>query len=124
MIMHHHHQTVLSDITAERHRQDFLQATGKFDRGIDDASLTDSDRLTILGEEFGEVAEHVADHIAKPSRPIDVAGLREELIQVAAVAVAWVEYLDLYASDPVTDGLAAACLCTGGPEECLTRGCL
>ena len=70
-----------------------------------DVALPSEDVVEDAVEEA--VAEHVADHIAKPSRPTNVEGLREELIQVAAVAVAWVEYLDLYCADPMTDGLAA-----------------
>lgn len=38
---------------------------------------------TILAEEFGEVARAVLEH--------DAAGLRAELVQVAAVCVAWLE---------------------------------
>lgn len=40
----------------------------------------------VLGEEFGEACESALEH--------DMANLRAELIQVAAVAVAWVEELD------------------------------
>ena len=47
--------------------------------------------LGILGEEFGEVCKEIAESQA---RPLDVAHLREELIQTAAVAVAWVEAID------------------------------
>jgi hypothetical protein len=41
---------------------------------------------TILGEEHGEVAKDVLER--------NGGGLREELVQVAAVAVAWLEALD------------------------------
>lgn len=42
---------------------------------------------TILTEEMGEAANAVLEH--------DLEGLREELIQIAAVAVAWAEALDV-----------------------------
>lgn len=50
------------------------------------AALTDADKLVILAEEFGEAAREVYE-----KRP---AQLRAELVQVAAVAVAWLESLD------------------------------
>jgi len=40
----------------------------------------------VLGEEFGEVCKAWLER--------DVAGLRAELIQTAAVAIAWIEELD------------------------------
>ncbi len=46
----------------------------------------DGTRTLVLGEEFGEVCRAVLEG--------DEANLREELIQVAAVAVAWVEAID------------------------------
>jgi hypothetical protein len=61
--------------------------------GEDDVSrpgCSNGDRLRVLAEEFGEVAEAMG-------RPEDGNGkrdLRTELIQVAAVATAWAEALD------------------------------
>jgi NTP pyrophosphatase (non-canonical NTP hydrolase) len=43
----------------------------------------------ILGEEFGEACQAALQHSS--SDPTD---LRAELVQVAAVAVAWIEHLD------------------------------
>lgn len=43
--------------------------------------------LAILAEEFGEVAKEVVDGV-------DLANLRVELIQTAAVAVSFIEALD------------------------------
>lgn len=42
--------------------------------------------LAVLHEETGEAARAVLD--------VDRAGLRKELVQVAAVAIAWIERLD------------------------------
>lgn len=45
----------------------------------------------ILGEEVGEVAQALIDHEFKGTDHKDV---RAELVQVAAVAVAWIEAID------------------------------
>lgn len=69
---------VLADVNQERVRQDILW--GVQDHDIDHW-------VVILGEEFGEVCRAAFEKL--PS-----ARLREEIIQVAAVAVAMVESLD------------------------------
>lgn len=53
--------------------------------------------FAILGEEFGEVAKNTVDANWAPGLDVtktELLALRKELIQVAAVAVAWVECLD------------------------------
>lgn len=72
---------VLGDVAEERRRQDEKWGGTP---GIDRRS--DPHYAAVLGEEFGEVCQ------AWLERKVD--DLREELIQVAAVAVAWVEELD------------------------------
>jgi NTP pyrophosphatase (non-canonical NTP hydrolase) len=64
---------IIHDLTEERKRQNNLH--NYFEQ---------SDRMAILTEEVGEVAKAL----------LDGEGLREELIQVAAVAIRWVEELD------------------------------
>ena len=49
------------------------------------AGVVPSVKVAVLGEEYGEVARAVLDH--------DPETLRAELVQVAAVAVAWLESL-------------------------------
>lgn len=108
-------QTILLDIVAERLRQDVLCARGKFAATLaHDSPLTPSDKLVVLAEEFGEVAEIIADSLAARCPP-DVAHLRQELIQVAACCVAWVENLDRvpqggppYQVDRFDDGMPLA----------------
>ncbi len=60
-------------------------------------------RLPVLVEEVGEVADAMqALAVADPMEGEDVAGrehLRAELVQVAAVAVRWIEALDVEADD-------------------------
>lgn len=68
---------VLSDVLDERVRQVKKWGPQSHDDGY---------WALILGEEYGEVCQAAMD---KP-----VQELRDELIQVAAVAVAWVEDLD------------------------------
>lgn len=69
---------ILHEISAERRHQD---AKWGSQRHLDDTYWA-----TILGEEFGEACQDALE-----ANPV---GLREELIQVAAVAVAWIEALD------------------------------
>lgn len=84
---------VLDDVVMERHRQEDI-GEAKRAAGIDWRSCADPDmaggdatRYVVLGEEFGEVARAMLD--ANPD-----ADLRDELVQVAAVAVAWAEAID------------------------------
>lgn len=74
-------------ITAERTRQQD-KWNKPHDWGRGDCSSPDVApivKVAVLAEECGEVARAVLDK--------DDAGLREELVQVAAVAVAWLESL-------------------------------
>ena len=50
--------------------------------------------LTILTEEVGETAQAICDYRYKGTLPARAEHIREELIQVAAVAVAMVEAWD------------------------------
>lgn len=73
-------------IDAERQRQhDRWAAPGVHPWGEGDCSslaVAPIVKVAVLSEECGEVARAVLDHDA---------GLRDELVQVAAVAVAWLE---------------------------------
>lgn len=81
--------TALTDVLAERIRQDV-----KWGEQNQDPTVW----LAILTEEVGEVAKEIADGRA-PCSPTSAGGInlgqyREELVQVAAVAVAAIECLD------------------------------
>ena len=76
---------VLIDVAAERLRQDALKAAGKFPATCADNTLSAGQKLAILVEEVGEVARAICDRNPKH--------MRKKLVQVAAVAVAWVEAL-------------------------------
>jgi len=89
---------IFADIDAERDRQENI-GVNKRTQGIDWRSCADPEmeggdwvRNAVLGEEVGEVSNALLEKVYGGS--LDNSHLRDELIQVAAVAVAWVEYLD------------------------------
>lgn len=102
---------VIREVTDERRRQEKLKAEGKFDYSCSDPELSDPQKLAILAEEFGEAAKEVTEMVISDTKnwPAECpemvlthqervrkrrkALLRKELIEVAAVAVAWVECL-------------------------------
>jgi NTP pyrophosphatase (non-canonical NTP hydrolase) len=70
-------QNIWFDILAERDRQDVLHS---------DVPRHNDLMFVILGEEMGEVAKEVFE--------CNYPNLRTELVQVAAVAVKWLETID------------------------------
>lgn len=89
---------VLLEIANERRRQDALKAAGKFTKTCAD-SMTDPERLAVLAEEFGEVGRAVCEGLGGNSER-GRTELRTELVQVAAVCVAWCEGLDRQSEGP------------------------
>lgn len=83
----------IADIMDERARQDDLKRAGRFAYTCADPELSHAERLTVLGEEFGEVCHEVNEAIGGRTE-LDRAALRNELVQVAAVCVAWIEAID------------------------------
>lgn len=82
---------VLNDVARERLRQETLKAEGRFRHTCADRGMDDGEKLACLAEEFGEVAKAM---LHRRMLVRDGGGdLREELIHVAAVAVAWAESL-------------------------------
>lgn len=75
---------LLDLILRERYRQNTLKAEGKFPYTCADHEITDSERAVILTEEIGEVCRAVHDE--------NPENLKEELVQVAAIALAWLEH--------------------------------
>lgn len=94
---------VLADVNRERHRQEQIGISRR-ERGIDwrtcaDPAMAGGDamRATVLGEEYGEACRAVLEGSVAAedvTRRYHETNLRTELIQVAAVAVAWVEAID------------------------------
>lgn len=86
-------RSVLSDVATERRRQFALQAAGRFRDTPSDRAMPDVSRLASLVEEVGEVARALQELHGAVS-DTHGADLRKELLQVAALAVAWVQHLD------------------------------
>lgn len=78
---------ILGYVRDERERQDRLVASGSVSWDCTNPDVIGHAKLSVLAEEFGEVARALLDG--------DLQHLRQELIQVAAVAVAWAESLDI-----------------------------
>ncbi len=74
-------EEIFGQIDKERIRQN-----NKWNRGSAEWDRPNILKLTVLAEEFGEVARAILE--AKPD------DLEEELVQVAAVVVAWLESID------------------------------
>jgi NTP pyrophosphatase (non-canonical NTP hydrolase) len=89
----------LIDIAKERERQERLKVEGRFKYTCADKTLTTGEKLAILTEELGEVAHAVKVRAALTTNRTDDADLRKELVQVAAIALAWVESLDREAGE-------------------------
>lgn len=82
---------ILEEISDERDRQERLKIQGKFAKTCAD-DMSNADRYTVLGEEFGEVGHELNEAIGGHRR-LDTSKLRAELRQVAAVCLAWIEGL-------------------------------
>jgi hypothetical protein len=110
---------ILDAIYQERQRQKELVKQGKFLWDCSTNTRTNSDKLTVLAEEFGEVSKEVCEEMIVRDKQyrerraayseieklkalakahtadavVRAARIREELIQVAAVCIAWLEGL-------------------------------
>jgi hypothetical protein len=88
------------DIDAERERQERLLREGKFLWTCADPRQSNVRRLAVLAEEFGEASRNVTEEMIRLDKgnaagaADAVRALRKELVEVAAVAVAWLEALD------------------------------
>lgn len=91
----HRLREALRDVSDERMRQEHLKAEGKFTLTCAD-EMSNGARLAVLMEEVGEVARAILEGGIDGEVSHDKHGkdLRKELVQVAAVAVAWIEGLD------------------------------
>lgn len=77
---------IFSLILQERQRQEHLLKQGKFPFTCANPEISDIQKLPVLGEEFGEVSKAINEQQS-------IEELKSELIQVAAVCVAWLESL-------------------------------
>lgn len=100
---------ILFDIQIERERQEVLRKEGKFKFTCASREMSNAEKLCILAEEFGEVAKEVTEECILLSKPMSLERyaetkatkklMREELIQVASVCLAWCEALDVEIDD-------------------------
>lgn len=85
-------EIVLSEVRYERHRQEQLKAEGRFEHTLADPEMSETYKMACILEEIGEVARNL---LARASLVTDGdasdKALRKELIQVAALTVAWLE---------------------------------
>lgn len=89
-----HTDLILMLVNKERGRQEELRNAGKFAYTCaTDPGMLPAEKLSVLAEEFGEVAKHITECVIDPAR-LDKIALQNELIQVAACAVAWAEALE------------------------------
>lgn len=88
------HVGIFRLISKERSRQEQIKREGRFRYTAADAGMGNAERLACLVEEVGEVAQEVLTHEGRRLARDTVGtveGLRKELIQVAAIVVAWLE---------------------------------
>lgn len=85
---------ILNEISIERDRQEQLRAEGRFAMTCASPDMSMGQRLAVLAEEYGEVAHEVNEGFGE-GRKTDVYKLGKELIQCAAVAVAWLESYEM-----------------------------
>lgn len=85
--------TALFVIHDERDRQERLKAEGKFTYTCADAGMSTGERLACVMEEVGEVATDCLALRGIVEETADEHKLYVELSQVAALCVAWMEYL-------------------------------
>lgn len=86
-------EDVLADISTERNRQEALKLNGRFRFTCADLEMSDAECCLVLMEEVGEVSRAILEQMTL-ANDRHHGELRKELIQVAAVCVAWVEALD------------------------------
>jgi hypothetical protein len=85
----------LLDVYAERRRQDRLRDEGRFAATLADKdALLLGEKLAVITEEIGECARCVLSMCGLVQEELEVEDLRKELVQVAALACAWIESLD------------------------------
>lgn len=85
-----------AEIADERFRQEVLRSQGRFPYTCASKDLGDLEKFVILSEEVGELARAVVEveKLANDTHHADARdAMRKELVQIAAVAVAWLESL-------------------------------
>ena len=90
----------LDNVQEERRRQERLKAEGRFRYTLADVEASNTLRLGAVVEEIGEVSKNL---LAREGLVTDgdptLRALHTELSQVAALSVAWMEYLTAQIDD-------------------------
>lgn len=87
------HDEAIVLILEERDRQDELKAEGRFKMTLADP-MPDAEKLACILEECGEVARNVLARMQLVNDgSTDDDELRKEIVQIAALSLAWVESL-------------------------------
>lgn len=81
-------ETIFDAIDRERLRQETLKAEGKFRYTLADPQMGAFERIACLTEELGEVARA---SLGEARLAEDGGDVTEELVQLAACCVAWLE---------------------------------
>lgn len=81
-------------IDKERERQEALFLAGKISFQCSSPVVDVKRKIRVLIEELGEVAEEI-DGMEQQARMVSTHCLSQELVQVAAVCVAWLESLEV-----------------------------
>lgn len=84
---------IFEAITVERLKQNAYKRAGKFMFTCADPEIGYMTACAVLMEEVGEAARAAMATLGLSKEPPERADLRKELIQVAAVTVAWLEQL-------------------------------
>lgn len=84
----------IAEILTERERQDVLKAEGRFKYTLADDGLDDMEKVYTILEEITEAGKNVmAQRGNVTDGETDHAALRKEIVQVAALSLAWLEVL-------------------------------
>lgn len=85
---------VFTLIEKERQRQESLKASCRFKYTLRDYDISESNKISVIMEEIGEVARNVlARNMLVTDGDTDDDSLIRELVQVASLSVAWLERL-------------------------------
>lgn len=81
-------------IEKERERQELLAASGRFKHTLRDRDLSEPCKVAVIMEEIGEVSRNVLSRQELVTDgSIGDDSLMLELVQIAALSVAWIERL-------------------------------
>lgn len=106
---------VLREVLAERVRQDARWGEQNHPDGtgrVEQQKIAESARRwcqDAFGSGYGTWSDVLAEEVAEANGERDPAKLRAELVQIAAVSVAWIEAIDRRAAAPEQQPTAEAC---------------